>query len=152
MFNRMKSAGHLTTWAARLFIRAIDRRLRPLGLSSGQIPILLALAESDSLSQKAFVEQAAIAQPVIAATLRRMEGLGLVLRRRDPHDGRSTLFSLTTRGRSKLERLYAEIDAGNAAALAGLSPQEAGRLLATLRKVIANLSAIEQRQRRRRRP
>jgi len=122
-----------------------------MGLSSGQVPILLALAESEPLSQKAFVERAAIAQPVIAATLRRMEKLRLIRRRTDPWDRRSTLFSLTVRGRRKLGRLYAALKAGNATALEGMTSAEAELFIAFLGRVIANITAAEKEDARRRR-
>ena len=41
--ERGRSAGYLVNWAARLFARAIDRRLKPLGVSSGQLPVFFAL-------------------------------------------------------------------------------------------------------------
>ena len=33
--KRTQSAGYMTNWAARLFARAIDQKLRPMGMSSG---------------------------------------------------------------------------------------------------------------------
>ena len=82
--------------AARLYARALDRRLRRrLGVSSGQAPVLLALAASDALSQKVLTDIAAVEQPTMAATLSRMERDGLITRRPDPADRRSMLFALT---------------------------------------------------------
>ena len=61
------SMGQLTNRAARLFRRLADRRLEPLGLSAGHLPVLTALMASDALSQKALTEQAGIEQPSMAA-------------------------------------------------------------------------------------
>ncbi|WP_216073103.1 MarR family transcriptional regulator, partial [Acinetobacter nosocomialis] len=63
----------MTNWAARLFARAIDRRLKLIGVSSGHLPVFFALGDGSALSQKALTEAAAIEQPTMAATLTRME-------------------------------------------------------------------------------
>src|SRR5882672_1000625 len=83
VFESSRSAGHLVSRAQRLFAKEADRRLKPLGLSSGHIPVILALAVEPVLSQKALVQRAAIEQPTLAATLVRMERDGLVERRVD---------------------------------------------------------------------
>ena len=69
--------------------------LLPLGLTSGYVPALSALAANKALSQKALTELAGIEQPTMAATLGRMERDGLIEREVDPEDKRSTRFSLT---------------------------------------------------------
>ena len=70
----------LNSQVARLYARALDRRLRRLGISSGQAPVILALEAGDALSQKALTEIAAVEQPTMAATLSRMERDGLITR------------------------------------------------------------------------
>lgn len=139
--NRDQSAGYLANWAARLFARAIDRRLRPMGVAAGQLPVFFALAEGQALTQSALAEHAAIEQPTMAATLNRMERDGLIQRQRNPGDGRSALVSLTPRGLALAPLLRAELRAVNAQALSGLAPAEAEAFLALLRRVIAGLEA-----------
>ncbi len=140
MFERSSSPGHLASWAARLFARTIDRQLKPLELSSGHVPVLLALAEEPSLSQRELVERCAIAQPAMVAILKRMEAAGLVARSADPNDGRASIFSLTPASRGKLERLGATLDLGNERALAGFTPDERALVIDLLRRIIRNLS------------
>ena len=148
MFNSSRSAGHLVSRAARHFAREADRRLKPLGLSSGYIPILIALAAEPVLSQKAIVQRAAIEQPTMAATLVRMERDGLVERRADPVDARTSLFRLTSRAKSKLPRFFEILDQGNAEALAGLDTQRRDEFLDVLAKIIDNLTKTQPRQAR----
>ncbi|NGN40813.1 MarR family transcriptional regulator [Mesorhizobium sp. CGMCC 1.15528] len=138
-FSREKSAGYLTNWAARLFAKAIDRRLKELGLSSGQLPVFFALGDGGALSQKALTEIAAIEQPTMAATLSRMERDGLVARAPNPDDGRSALYSLTPKAMEKIPGVREAIAAVNAAALNGLGEKDAQAYLAMLRGVTANL-------------
>jgi DNA-binding MarR family transcriptional regulator len=140
-FDRERSSGYLTNWAARLFARAIDRRLGPLGLSSAYMPVFFALAGGDSLSQKTLAERAAVEQPTMANTLKRMERDGLVARRPDPRDGRASLVSLTPQAKAKLPSVQAAGHGVNDVAMRSLSPAERQQYLELLRKVIGSLEA-----------
>jgi MarR family transcriptional regulator, transcriptional regulator for hemolysin len=143
LFDSAKSAGHLVSRAARLFAKEADRRLRPLGLSSGHIPVLFALAAEPVLSQKALVRRAAIEQPTMAATLVRMERAGLVERKTDPVDARTSLFRLTRATKSRLPHFFDALDQGNHRALAGLSEEEKGHFFTALAKILRNLAPAE---------
>ena len=143
MFSRSKSVGHLVNQAARRFTKYADRRLKPLGLSAGQIPVLISLAEETVLSQKSLVQGGAIEQPTMAATLARMERDGLVRRNADPTDARTSLFRLTFEARAKLPQLFAVLNQGNAKALAGLSAREQSEFRRMLDHVNRNLSESE---------
>lgn len=140
-FVREESSGYLTNWAARLFARAIDRRLAPLGLSSAYMPVFFALAGGGSLSQTELARRASVEQPTMAATLKRMERDGLIARTPDPADGRSALVALTELARGKLRSVQAAGHSVNDAAMAPLSAAERRQYLALLRRVIAALDA-----------
>lgn len=141
--RRDKSAGYMTNWAARLFARAIDRRLKPVGLSCAHMPVMFALGDGRELSQKALAEAAAIEQPTMAATLSRMERDGLVVRRPDPRDRRAMLFSLTPQARAKAQAVFAAAVEVNAQALSGLMPEERTAFLGMLARVVAALDDEE---------
>lgn len=138
-FVRDKSSGYMTNWAARLFARAIDARLKPLGLSSAYMPVIFALAHGEVLSQRALTEAASIEQPTMAATLARMERDGLVRKQQDPNDRRSALYSLTPVGLEKTAHVRAAGHAVNEAAMQGLGEAERAAYLELLGKVVANL-------------
>lgn len=140
-FDREQSAGYLTNWAARFFARNIDRRLRAIGVSSGQLPVFFALAGGKAQTQKALAAAAAIEQPTMASTLTRMERDGLILRRADPADGRQMLVELTPDGRARLGAVHEAIMAVNAEALEGLDEAERSAFLAALRRIVSNLDA-----------
>ncbi len=141
--RRDKSAGYMTNWAARLFARAIDRRLKPLGLSSAHMPVMFALGDGRELPQKVLAEAAAIEQPTMAATLSRMERDGLVVRRPDPRDRRAMLFSLTPQARAKAQAVFAAAVEVNEQALSGLMPEERTAFLGMLARVVAALDDEE---------
>jgi MarR family transcriptional regulator, transcriptional regulator for hemolysin len=140
-FIREKSSGYMTNWAARLFARAIDVELKPLGLSSAYMPVIFALARGQALSQRALTEAASIEQPTMAATLSRMERDGWVMKRPDPNDRRSSLYSLTPAGMEMTEKVRAAGQAVNEAAMEGLSEAEREAYLVLLGKVVANLES-----------
>ncbi len=140
-FVREESSGYLTNWAARLFARAIDRRLAPHGLSSAYMPVFFALAGGEALSQTALARRASVEQPTMAATLKRMERDGLIVRTPDPADRRSALVSLTGLARGRLRAVQAAGHSVNETAMAPLLAAERQQYLSLLRRVIAALEA-----------
>lgn len=137
--SREASAGYMTAWAARAFAKAVDKRLKAIGLSSGQLAVFFALGEGAALSQATLVRVAAIEQPTMAATLSRMERDGLIARRPDPEDGRSSLISLTPAGVAKMPAVRDAVSSVNAAALSGVDAGEAATLLRLLASVVKAL-------------
>ncbi|WP_309083243.1 MarR family winged helix-turn-helix transcriptional regulator [Chelativorans sp.] len=137
--DRQESAGYLTNWAARLFARAIDQRLRRLGLSSGQLPVFFALAAGEAMTQKRLAQIASIEQPTMAATLARMERDGLIERRPDPRDRRASLVTLSAAGREKLSGVMEAISSVNEEALSELGQAQREAYIASLKRIIATL-------------
>lgn len=143
MFKRKASVGHLVNWAARLFAREADRRLKVVGLSSGQIPVLLALNEKSPLSQRELVDRASTEQPTIAATLARMERDGLVARERDPKDARAWRYSLTDKTHQLMPTVLGALGGGNDLSMAGFTAEERVLTVQLLMRVIYNMTAHE---------
>lgn len=141
--TRETSIGYLSNWAARLFTRAIERRLAPAGIATAYLPVLFALADGTAMTQKALAQRAAVEQPTMAATLKRMERDGLVQRRPDPSDRRSALVALTPLASGQLDRVQTVVEQINAMAMANLQPAEQQALLTHLLQVIAALEADE---------
>jgi MarR family transcriptional regulator for hemolysin len=134
--------GYYVVLASRAFMRVAEARLRPLGLGAAHMPVLLALTERGSLTQKELARITQIKQPTAAALLQRMEAAGLVVRTPDSRDGRATLVSLTERGRSLLPVALDQRRQAIEAATAGLSPQEVESLNSLLAHVLHNLRAM----------
>lgn len=135
--QREQSAGYLTNWAGRLFVRAIEKRI-PNG-RAGQMPVFFALVGQRRLSQRDLAIAAAVEQPTMAATLTRMERDGMIVREPDPLDGRSALVRLTELGETSAEASLAAAREVNILALSRLSPAEQEQFMAALRNVIAAL-------------
>lgn len=141
-FERERSAGYMTNWAARLFARAIDMRLKEIDVSSGQLPVFFALADGRVLTQKELARIASLEQPTMAATLARMERDGLIERKPDPRDGRSSLVSLSAAGRRKAPLVLKAVEETNAAALAALGGEERAAMLVGMKKIVEALGKM----------
>ena len=139
--SREPSLGEVVNRTARLLRRLADRRLAPLGLSSGYLPVLTALMPGERLSQKVLTERAGIEQPTMAATLGRMERDGVIARQPDPDDRRSALFRLTPRADAQVAAIGAAIDSVSEDALARVSETDRTQLRHILHEVIAAVEA-----------
>ena len=128
--------------ASRLLLRLHEARLKPLGFSMGQMPVLLALEAGGPLAQKELAQRARVEQPTMAEQLARMERDGVIEREPSPHDKRTSLASLTRRSRARLPKAKASLMQGEHDALAGFTVDEKQVLLGLLRRVAANLEAV----------
>lgn len=134
------STAHLVSLASRLFTRALNNRIMPLGVSAGQWPLLLHLWEEDGLSQKELSRRVGIEEPTTTRTLARMERDGLVDRRQNPRDRRQVHVHLTERGQELREELVPCAQEVNALATHGMSPQDKARVNSLLSYMIARLA------------
>jgi MarR family transcriptional regulator for hemolysin len=131
--------GYWINRVSRDLVREGDARLRPLGFSMGQLPVLRALAPGPALMQRDLAREAGVEQPTMAELLRRMERDGVIERQANPDDGRGALISLAPRSRSRLKKARAALIEGERAATAGLTEDERRQLRGLLRRVARNL-------------
>jgi DNA-binding MarR family transcriptional regulator len=127
-------------YVARLLEHSISAKLAELGVSIGQLPILLALYQSEDLTQVELARAAGVEQPTIADALPRMERNGLITRSIDAKDRRRSQLRLTDHAKAiepAVQRLRAEIDAD---ALDGVSPDDQQDFQRVLSRIIQNLS------------
>jgi MarR family transcriptional regulator, transcriptional regulator for hemolysin len=139
--TRETSAGYMTNWAARLFSRELERQLAPTGIAPAYMPVLFALADGSTLTQKELARRAAVEQPTMAATLNRMQRDAMIDRRPDPGDKRSALVALTPLALGKVETVERVVSAINTLALEQLTPSERSQFLGLLARVIGVLEA-----------
>lgn len=140
----LRHPGHYFSRIARGLSRIGDARLRDLGFATAQLPVLTALKDGDRLSQTELARWAKVEQPTMAQMLARMERDGLVKREADPRDRRSSLISLTDEALARLPAGRAVLRQGNADITKGLSSQEVDTLVSLLKRVLANIEALEQ--------
>ena len=136
-YVRETSAGYLTNWAARLFARALEKRL--VGGNSGPMPVFFALQDGSAMTQKALAQVAAVEQPTMANTLNRMERDGLIARTPDPNDRRSALVSLTPLGMERTAAAFKVAVEVNGTAMDALKPEEREVFYGMMRRIVAAL-------------
>ena len=138
----LTTPGHLIGLAARGFARLSEARLKPLGFGLGHLPVLVALRDGRASTQRDLARFARIEQPPMAQMLARMERDGLIERTSNPADGRSSRVTLTDVARTRMPDAVAALLQGNQEVLEGFTDEEAGRLVALLTRLIANLDRV----------
>ncbi|MGB3762081.1 MAG: MarR family winged helix-turn-helix transcriptional regulator [Ornithinimicrobium sp.] len=137
---RKDSLGYQVNHLARLLAHALRDRIEPLGVAPGQFAQLLALYETDGLTQAALCERVQVEQPTMANTLARMERDDLITRVPDPLDRRRSLVWLTQRARDVEPALVAAAREVNTRATQGLTNHQVAALMSTIAAAIANLN------------
>lgn len=125
--------------AGRLFTRWADTRLERFGFSVAQLPVLFALRNGASKTQKDLARLAQIEQPTMAQLLARMERDGLVERSLNSRDNRSSLVSLTPQAAKQAIKSRTVLIEASKVALKGFSAAEVALLNEMLRRVMDNL-------------
>jgi DNA-binding MarR family transcriptional regulator len=141
--QRWSSLGYVINHLARLFGDGLARRLRPFGVTIGQLPLLLALWEEEGLSQTELSRRLGIEPATTTNTLARMERDGLVERQADASDQRGRRVYLTERGRELEEPVTAAARQVNAQAVQRLSAGEVAELRHMLGRMIPALEEDE---------
>jgi DNA-binding MarR family transcriptional regulator len=124
---------------ARMLLKLEDERLKPVGVTSSQLPVLVALKNGERRTQKELAQLAGVEQPSMAQLLARMERDNLVRREPSPDDGRSSLVLLTDHALSQLEPGRDVLRRIDAEACAGFSEDERTMLLTLLKRMAANV-------------
>ncbi|MGB7448635.1 MAG: MarR family winged helix-turn-helix transcriptional regulator [Ornithinimicrobium sp.] len=137
---REDSLGYQVNHVSRLLAHALRERIEPLGVVPGQFAQLLALYETDGLTQGQLCERVEVEQPTMANTLARMERDDLITRVPDPLDRRRSLVRLTPRARDVQTALVAAAREVNTRATQGLTDDEVAALMSSIAAVIANLN------------
>ena len=136
IFDKNESAGYLVNHVARIFAAGLQNRIAPLGLTIGQFPILLELWIKDGVTQRDLLDKLALEQATLANTLNRMERDHLIVRKKNPADGRSQQIWLTDKAKAPRDRAYQAASEQNEHSLAPLSQAERAQFLELMRRII----------------
>jgi DNA-binding MarR family transcriptional regulator len=111
----------------RWAITRTARRLRQeagTDLGPSQVAALATIERHGPLSPSELADLERIRRPTASGILRHLEEAGLVERVQDPDDGRGSILSVTTAGRTHLRRLRARKTAYLATRLDKLDPED----------------------------
>jgi DNA-binding MarR family transcriptional regulator len=86
------------------------------GLTGPQYSLLMAVAHlqgATGIAVRSLARELRVTSPFIAAESRRLLERGLLAKRENPHDSRSTLITITPAGRRSIDRLVPQVRAVN---------------------------------------
>ncbi|HVC52053.1 MAG TPA: MarR family transcriptional regulator [Stellaceae bacterium] len=135
MVDLERSFGFLVNDVARLFGRRFDVNGRWLGLTRAQCRTLGYLARNEGINQAGLADLLEIRPMTLVRQVDRMEEAGWIERRPDPADRRARRLFLTEKARPVLDRIWEVATETRDQAFILLSPDEADRLIALLRRV-----------------
>ena len=76
----------------------LNDRLKPLGLTCGQVPVLMLLAKEQNIMQETLVRLYHLDKGTIARAVKKLEDAGYIRRITDPKNGRAVRLFLTEKG------------------------------------------------------
>lgn len=120
-------------------VGTINRRLRPPadGLSHVAVSALSSISRAGAVRPGDLARMEGIAAPGMTRLVADLEQRGLVERSADPHDGRSTLLSLTAAGERELQEARTSRSAWVAGLLEDVAPDD----LAAVERAVTALEA-----------
>lgn len=127
--------------AARLLRRDFERRAKRHGVTRAQWVALVFLLRQPGLKQSQLADLLEVTPIAVARLVDRMENDGLLERRADPDDRRAWRLHLTAKAQARVQTMREIGREAREVALAGIAPAELEQVLATLRRVRANLAA-----------
>ncbi len=114
------------------------RELRKLGVTMGQFPFILGIAENDGISQEGLSSKLKISKSTTAVIVRQLLEAGIATRETDPEDRRNFRLHATAKAQKLVPRIYTAIDACHETITAGLTGVERSILAELARKVRIN--------------
>ena len=134
---------YLLNRAGSRIATSFSERVRPLGATLQMWRVLAALREKDGRRMGDLSETTSIEVSTLTRLVDTMEKKGLVDRRRDGEDARAVLLHVTAAGRRLTQRILPIAEHYETAALAGFKAAEADKLRAALRRLYANMEALD---------
>lgn len=118
----------------------IDELVKPAGITALQYTALTVARRRDGLSSAQLARNSFVTAQSMADMVTALEKRGLIVRRRDPHNRRALLISLTDAGRELLAALDEAVEALEERMLSGLTRRQRGELEDYLNRCRAALS------------
>ena len=134
-----------TLVALRRILRATEMSARTLaresGLTTAQLLVLQAVAQSGAGTPKAIASETGVSQATITALLDKLEAKGFVLRRKSDQDRRQTFVLLTEAGRDALSSAPDPLQDRFVESFEQLPDWERSMILAALERIASLLDA-----------
>jgi MarR family transcriptional regulator, organic hydroperoxide resistance regulator len=125
---------------SQIFRTVSDTFTEQADLSRGQAMVLCTVATANGMTQSDIASQLSVQGATVTTMLQKMEGAGLVTRRRDPDDNRLVHVYLTEAGFQKERAINAQFGSMQDLVFKGMSQEERALLRRWLQQIIANIS------------
>lgn len=102
----------------------VNKKLEPYGFSGGQFAVLLALSRHDGVNQEEIAEHLKIDKTMAAKAIKKLEGNGYILRKRDQFDGRAYNVFITHKGWELVPFIKKTVLDWENAVISGLTEEE----------------------------
>jgi MarR family transcriptional regulator, organic hydroperoxide resistance regulator len=125
--------------------RARDFLARRIGLSGPQYTLLITVAYlqgASGIPVRSLAKNLRVTSAFITSESRRLIELGLLAKRPNPHDSRSTLISVTAAGRRRIGKLIPELRTINNAFFARVSARSFRAATGFLEQLLAGSQAV----------
>jgi MarR family transcriptional regulator, temperature-dependent positive regulator of motility len=116
----------------------LNDQLRPIGLSAGQIPVLMLLYNEQNITQETLVRHYQIDKGTIARAVKKLEDAGYIRRIIDPDNRRAVRLFLTEKGEQVAPVIRAINHEWEEQVCAGLSQAEKETLNTLMRTIAEN--------------
>ena len=117
----------------------VNDRLKPLGLTCGQVPVLMLLAKEQNIMQETLVRHYHLDKGTIARAVKKLEDAGFIRRIPDPRNKRAVRLFLTKKGEAAIPVILAINRAWETWIYRGLPPADK-QAVRTLMQTIAKNS------------
>jgi MarR family transcriptional regulator, organic hydroperoxide resistance regulator len=134
---------YLLNRAGSRIASSFSDRVRPLGATLQMWRVLAALHETDGRRMGDLSDTTSIEVSTLTRLVDSMEKKGLVARRRDGKDARAVLLHVAPAGRRLTQRILPIAERYEEVALTGFNDAEADKLKAALRRLYANMAALD---------
>ncbi len=131
--------GFLAHDVSRLRRTALDRVLKPLGVTRSQWWVLTFLSRRDGMTQTALAADLDLTKVAVGGLLERMEAVGLVERRPEDFDARIRRVYLTRAGYRQIGHIRKQVEAFEQQALGPNTDEELATTYQALRRMKATL-------------
>ena len=141
--KREKSLSYVVNHLSRLLTQAMGDAIKDLGVTPGQLPVVMCLWEQDGLTQRELYERVNIEQATMSNTLKRMERDGLIKRKPDPNDRRAARITLTPKAKKLEAQLADAVKEVNKTAVGALKKKDKKILMDLMGAMIENLAPAQ---------
>jgi len=138
-----ESIGYLMRRIVSTMAQEIELRMEPNGLTNAQWMPLFKLFLGDARTGAELARACEMDAGAMTRLLDRLEGKGLCRRARSPEDRRVVNLELTGEGREAAKAIPEVLSALQNDALAGFTAEEWQTLKSLLRRVLANVQALQ---------